>query len=239
MNNEEIIATLKSLSNQKYRSNIIKLGIPENSSLGVTTKKIRKLAKTINKSNELAYQLWNYNYHEAKLLAVLLFDNKQITLDEIKVLITNVTSWDLCDHLCKNLIIKIKGYDTLISEWVKSTQTYTKRAAFTLIASDIIHNKKIDDSTIDLYLELIKNNSHASHPHIKKAVIWALKEIGKKDFHCQEKSLITAYELGQNGDEIQKQIAKEAIKELENLIKVNGRTRLISRDSKMGQDQNL
>ncbi|WP_423069635.1 DNA alkylation repair protein [Dendrosporobacter quercicolus] len=53
------------------------------------------------KSNELGYALWNTGYHEAKLLAVLVFDRKTFTLQEAEQLMSHVFSWDLCDHLCK------------------------------------------------------------------------------------------------------------------------------------------
>lgn len=237
MNYQSIIEKLKTLSSEKYKKNVIKMGIPEKNSLGVSTSDIRKLAKSIPNSNQTAYQLWNSNYHEAKLLAVLIFEKKNLNLSEIKNLINDVVSWDLCDHLCKNLIIKIDGYEDLIYEWVDSNQTYTKRAAFTLITNDIIHNKKILDSTIDNYLILIKEHSHTEQIHVKKAIVWALKEIGKKNFIYHEKALILAHELSIHGDSSQKWIAKNTIKELENLIKVEGRTRLISRNSKMGKEK--
>lgn len=236
MNYQTIIERLKALSSEKYKANVIKMGIPENDSLGVSTSDIRKLAKSIPNSNQTAYQLWNSNYHEAKLLAVLIFEKKKITLSEIKILINDVNSWDLCDHFCKNLIIKVPDYENLIYEWIVSNQTYIKRAAFTLIASDVIHNKKISDKTINNYLILIKNHSHDDQIHIKKAVTWALKEIGKKNFNYHEKALILAYELSENGDKTQQWIAKNALKELENLVKVEGRTRLISRNSKMSKE---
>lgn len=235
MNYQEIIEKLLALSSKKYKANVTKMGIPENNSLGVSISNIRNLAKSIPKSNEIAYQLWHSGYHEAQLLSVLIFEKKDITLSEIKILIDDVKSWDLCDHLCKNLVIKITGYENLIYECITSSQTYTKRAAFTLIASDVIHNKKISDSTINNYLTLIKNHSHDNQIHIKKAIIWALKEIGKKNYNYHDKALILAYELYENGDKNQQWIAKNTLKELENLIKVNRRTRLISRNSKMGK----
>lgn len=107
---DEVISELKSLSSEKYKANVVKMGIPEANSIGVSTGDIRKLAKGIGKSNEFAYKLWWTGYHEAKLLAVLVFDKKSISLHDVEQLINDVSSWDLCDHLCKNLIMKLKGY---------------------------------------------------------------------------------------------------------------------------------
>jgi len=212
------------------------MGIPEENSIGVSTADIRKLAKEIGRSNELAFELWKTGYHEARLLAVLLFDKKQMSRDEIEYLMGDVTSWDLCDHLCKNLIIKMKDYDCFIKEWSKSSETYKLRAAFTLIASSAIHDDKLDDDAIDEYLMLIRDCSAYPHEHVKKAVSWALREIGKIDFCNNEKAITLANELKESGNKTQIWIAKDALKEIENLVKVEGRKRLISVNSKMGRE---
>lgn len=233
---DEVISELKSLSSEKYKVNVVKMGIPEASSIGVSTGDIRKLANGIGKSNEFAYELWRTGYHEAKLLAILVFDKKLISLHDVEQLINDVSSWDLCDHLCKNLIIKLKGYQELIETWCNSKDTYTKRAAFTLMASAVIHEKSISEKIIDNYLKLISEHSNDEREHVKKAVSWALREIGKRDFNYQEKAILLAHELKGNGSKSQIWIAKDVLKELENLVKVEGRGRLISSNSKMGKE---
>ncbi len=234
MNSKEIMEELKAQASEKYKKNVVKMGIPEEFSIGVSTAIIRDFAKKIDKSNELAFELWNTGYHEARLLAVLLFNVKEVTSDDIEQLISDVMSWDLCDHLCKNLILKMKQCDEFIFKWITSSQVYKKRAAFTLIASSVIHDKKITDDTVNNYLKLIYENSDSSHEHIKKAVSWALREIGKKDFDYNGKALLMAHDLMENGNKTQVWIAKDVIKELENVVKVEGRTRLISTNTKMG-----
>lgn len=231
---QEIIMELQSRASEKYKVNVVRMGIPEKYSIGVSTAIIRSLAKKIGNSSELAYELWETGYHEAKLLAVLLFDKKNLSIEDIEHLMTDVISWDLCDHLCKNLIIKLIDYDKLIEEWIVSSQTYKKRAAFVLMASSVIHDKEISNDTLDDYLRLICENSQDEHEHIKKAVSWALREIGKKDFHYNEKALLVAHGLKENGNKTQVWIAKDAIKELENLVKVDQRKRLIYTNTKMG-----
>lgn len=234
MNSGEIIKELQSQASEKYKANLVKMGIPEEHCIGVSTGVVRNIAKKIGKSNELAFELWNTGYHEAKLLAVLIFDKKEITHSDIEKLMGEVVSWDLCDHLCKNLIAKMKGYDEFIHTWITSTHIYKKRAAFTLIATSAIHDKKLSNDTLDQYLMLIRETPDMEHEHIRKAAAWALKEIGKRDFDYNEKALLVAHELLDNGNKTQIWIAKDAIKELENVIKVEGRTRLISTKTKMG-----
>lgn len=235
MNCNEIIAQLQAISSEKYKANVVKMGIPEHSSIGVSTGDIRTLAKKLEKSNPLAMELWQTGYHEAKLLAVLLFDKKNTSLEEVKRLMSQVISWDLCDHLCKNLIIKLKGYEELIPIWVSSEHLYEKRAAFTLIASGIIHEKNLTNDTLDEYLRIIQTSSDDDREHVKKAVSWALREIGKKDFNYNEKAILLACELMECGTKAQSWIGKNALKELETLVKAEERGRLITSKSKMGK----
>ena len=233
---DEIIEELKVNASEKYKANVVKMGIPEEYSTGVSTAVVRAIAKKTGKSNELAKELWNSGYHEAKLLAVLVFDKKIISHDEIEKIICDVQSWDLCDHLCKNLIIKLKSYDEFISNWITSTHTYKKRAAFTLIASSVVHNKTITNDTLDDYLRIVQEYSDSEHEHVRKAISWALREIGKKDFTYNEKAILLAHELKESGNKNKMWIAKDALKELETLVKVEGRGRLISSNSKMGRE---
>lgn len=236
MTSDEILSELRTMSSEKYKANVVKLGIPEACSIGVSTADVRKLAKKAGKDNAMAHELWNTGYHEARLLAVLVIDKKKFTLQEGEAFMHDVISWDLCDHLCKNLLIKLKGYEDLIEKWCDAEAVYVKRAAYTLMASAAIHEKNPENETLDHYLSLIRTYSDDEREHVKKSVSWALREIGKRDFDYQEKAVLLAHELIENGDKAQKWIGKDALKELEKLVKVEGRGRLIASDSKMGKE---
>ena len=236
MNCNEIINELKKMSDEKYKKNIIKLGIPEDRCIGVSVADLRKLSKNIKKDNDLARELWISGYHEAMLLSVLIMDKKSVTLEYIEEIMNDVISWDLCDHLCKNIIIKIKGYEDLIYKWSSSEKLYFKRAAFTLIASYVIHNKKADDEALNKMLQIIEENSDDDREHVKKAVLWALKEIGKKDMEWKDKSAKVSNKLISSGVKSKVWIGSNALKELNTLVKVEGQTRLISNKSKMGSN---
>lgn len=234
MNCQEIIEELKEQASEKHKAGVVKLGIPEENSIGVSTTVVRNFAKKIGTSKELAFDLWDTGYHEAKLLAVLLFPPKALCPSDIQRLMTDVTSWDLCDHLCKNLVMKLEQYECIIFEWVDSPQLYEKRAAFTLIASAAIHEKELSTEALDTYLALIYENAADERDHVKKAISWALREIGKINFAYREKALLVARGLMESGGKGQVWIAKDARKELENLVKADGRKRLISRNTQMG-----
>ena len=124
------------MSDEKYKKNVIRLGIPKDKAWGVRTGDIRKLARKIGTNHKLAGELWQNGIHEEQLLAVLLFDQKEITYQEIENLMGDINSWDLCDHICKNLIIKTSFAADIMKSWSKQRSLYFKRAAFILLTAN-------------------------------------------------------------------------------------------------------
>ena len=131
---------------------------------------------------------------------------------------------------------KMECRNALLEEWITSSQTYRKRAAFTLIASSVLHDKKLTDEILDHYLELIAQYSDDEREHVKKAASWALREIGKRDFNYNEKALLLSHEFAESDSKALRWIGKDAIKELETLVKAEGRERLISSKTQMGKE---
>lgn len=170
------------------------------------------------------------------MLAVLLMNPKVTTDAEAERLLLDVVSWDLCDHLCKNLFLKMKNRDIFIAEWIQEPQLYKKRAAFVLIAASVIHDMKLTDETVDGYLELVTQYADDGREHVKKAVSTALREIGKKSFHYNEKALLLAHEWMEGESRTLRWIGKDAAKELETMVKAEGRGRLISANTRMGKE---
>jgi Predicted DNA alkylation repair enzyme len=231
-----ILQELQAYSDDKRKVNLVKLGIPKESSLGVSTSDIRKIAKKYQKDDELAKALWDSKIHDMKLLSVLLLNPQKATDEKIEYYMNEIYSWDLCDHFCKNYLLKTQNYSSYIDKWVANMQTYYKRAAFTLIAAKVVKDKKINNEDLEHYLNYIVDFSADDRAHVYKAISWALREIGKVSLELQEKAIIVAHNLSEDNDSTKQKIGKMALKELENLIEVPGRSRLINRDSKMGQE---
>ncbi|MTI60220.1 MAG: DNA alkylation repair protein [Firmicutes bacterium] len=235
MDINEIRGILNELSDEKYKKNVIRLGIPKDKALGVRTGDIRKLARKIRTNHKLAWELWQSGIHEEKILAVLLFDKKDITYQEIESLMHDVNSWDLCDHICKNLIIKTSFAADIIKSWSKQSSLYFRRAVFVLMTAEMVKKReKIELEQVELYIEKIKECANDTRPHVRKAISWALREIGKINYDYQEKAILVAYELIEEG-KASAWVGKNALKELETLVKVDERGRLLSSDSKMGR----
>ncbi|QIK69501.1 DNA alkylation repair protein [Erysipelothrix sp. HDW6C] len=235
---DTIISDLKREASEKHRMNVIKLGIPETNSLGVPTPFIRKYAKTLKKDDRLARLLWDSGYHEARILSVLVYDALTVTHDDLDRMVADIYSWDLCDHFCKELVIKTPFYTSCLSAWIQESKTYSVRAAFVIMCADIVHNNDIEYETIADYLELCRSYSDNDSLYVKKSISWVMREIGKIDQEWQERVILQCHDLLSSNNRAQLWLAKDVLKEVADLVKVTGRRRLISKHSKMGQQSN-
>ena len=233
----DIIQYLNDHASDKYKKNIIKLGIPSSSTIGVATPELRKLAKKLPKDKDFLFELWQTSYHECKILTVLALKPKDCTKKDIIALIDGVQSWDLCDLICKTILIKL-NYDDYIREWITSEDLFKKRAAFTLIASTSTQ-AALSSAEISGYLQLIEKYAEDERLLVKKSVSWSLRELGKISLTSKDLAINTAKKFQSEDSKVKQWIAKDALKELETLVKTQGRPRLISNKSKMGKQTDV
>lgn len=232
---EEVLAFLEEHASEKYKKNVVKLGIPEEETIGVATADLRKLAKKMPKEKVFIQALWHTGYHECKMLAVLALRPSDFSKEETAAFMEEIHSWDLCDLFCKTVLIEKPDYEEWINDWSNDDRLYYKRGAFTLIASTSTR-VALTKAELERYLELIRMNSDDDRLLVKKAVSWALRELGKTGEEAKERSIATAVWLTEQASKAQQWIGKDALKELPLLVKVSGRTRLISSKSKMGKE---
>lgn len=232
---DEIITYFQDSSSEKFKKNIIKLGIPVEHTIGVPTSELRKFARKLPKDKDFLRELWQTNYHECRILAVLALNPKDCTDEDIAYFMSGIISWDLCDLFCKNILIKQTDFDRFIQEWIDSDQLYFKRAAFTLIASTSTH-ASLSLPEINEYLKLIDAYSNDDRLLVKKAASWALRELGKTNEEAKAAAIEMAEAMQKQESKAKQWIAKDALKELTLLVQAPGRSRLISSKSKMGKE---
>lgn len=231
---KQILSQLHELRDDRYKETVVRLGIPRENSIGVSIKKLRQLAREITPDNDLAQELWQTGYHEARLLGVLIVDVYTVDPAWAIALMDDVVSWDLCDHLCSNLLFHLPEFRDLIITWQHDERLYHKRAAFTLIAVSVIHEKDIAVEQVEQYLSFIEQHEPDNRNHVRKAVSWALREIGKSDIIFHPRALAVAKALADSENKDKRWIGKDALREIEQLVPVEGRKRLVSRKRKSG-----
>ena len=214
MRYNEIIKRLKSLSNPKDREGMARFGINPKYALGVRIPVLRQIAKVVEKNHDLAKQLWDSRIHEARILASMVEEFEKVTEKQMDAWIQGFNSWDLCDQCCMNLFDRLPfAYEKAI-KLAKQKEEFVKRAGFVLMACLAAHDKKADDRKFIKFFSSIKEASRDERNFVKKAVNWALRQIGKRSLILNKKAISTAKEIQKMGTKVAKWIASDAINEL-------------------------
>ena len=216
MQYKEVLKRLESLSNPKNVEGMARFGINPKDNYGISIPELRKIAKEIGKNHGIAQQLWETGIHEAKILASMIDDPKMITEKQMEKWVKDFDSWDVCDQVCMNLFDKTSfAYDKVI-EWSKRDEEFIKRAGFALIASMAVHNKRTKDEDFIKLLSIIERESIDDRNFVKKAVNWALRQIGKRNLNLNKEVIKTAKEILKIDSKSANWIANDAIRELTN-----------------------
>lgn len=203
---EEVITKLKGQANPKNVEGMVKFGV----SIPV----LRKLAKEIGTNHSLALQLWKSGIHEARILAGYIDDPQQVTEKQIESWVKDFDSWDICDQICSSLFDKTPFAYQKVYEWVERGEEFVRRAGFVMMACLSVHDKKANDSKFIQFFPLIRKYATDERNFVRKAVNWALRQIGKRN----ERLLKLAIEQGREIEKINSKsarwIAKDALREL-------------------------
>jgi 3-methyladenine DNA glycosylase AlkD len=202
---------------------------------GVSVGDVRTIARRLKGQHALADPLWATGVHEARLLSILVTDPRAMTQSRVERRFDDVISWDLCDHLCGDLVRHCRDAITFPQRWVTSRKLYVKRAAFALIAEFAVHEDGLDDSTLSDFVRLVLEHSDDPRPHVRQAASWALRSIGKRDAANHDRALAAAHELAKSSDSAKRWVGRDALRELTALRKVPERKRLLTSKSKMGR----
>jgi len=235
VNANAVLARLKSLGTERRKRHAALLGIPTERAFGVSIGDLRRLAKSLGTRHELALALWRSGIHDARLLAVLIADAERMTDAAIERWLADVRSWDLCDHICADLVRDRPNADRLVRTWAKDERLYFRRAAFATIAGLAVHRPDLPAAAIERYLDLIRAGAGDERDHVKKGVSWALREIGKMNFAAHDLAVALTADLVESGDKSARWVGRDAMRELETLVAVPERRRLLSSKSKMGK----
>lgn len=212
----DIIDTLRRhKASPKDLAGMARFGINTSNALGVSIPDLRRIAKGIGKDHGLALGLWKTGIHDARLLACFVDEPELVTEAQMDAWAGDFDSWDLCDQCCSNLFDKTKYAGRKVLGWAGDEREFVRRAGFVLIACIAVHDKKANDDTFLAFLPLIKKASTDERNYVRKAVNWALRQIGKRDAALNREALKAAKEIQKLDSKAARWIASDAIRELE------------------------
>jgi 3-methyladenine DNA glycosylase AlkD len=214
MEYEEILTKLKSLSNPKAVAGMARFGINPKDTYGVSIPVLRKMAKQIGRNHLLAKKLWTLGIHEARILAGMIDPPEEVSEDQMEKWVKDFDSWDVCDQVCSNLFDKTKFAHKKAIEWSKRREEFVKRAGFVLMAALAVHDKEASDKEFLKFLPIIKREATDERNFVKKAVNWALRQIGKRNPSLNKMAIKVSKEIQKIDSKSARWVASDAIREL-------------------------
>jgi len=191
-----------------------RFGIRTDSAVGVTLTELRRLARGLRPDHELAAALWASGIHEARILASLVDEPARVSEAQMDAWVADLDSWDVCDAVCGNLFDRTTFALDKAVEWSTREPEFEKRAGFALMAWAAVHRKDLPDAAFASLLPLIREGSTDDRNYVKKAVSWALRQIGKRSAGLNTKAIRTAEQMGRLDARSSRWIARDALREL-------------------------
>ncbi|MCG7845054.1 MAG: DNA alkylation repair protein [Methanomassiliicoccales archaeon] len=214
MKADEVIGRLRSLADPGRREGMSRYGIPVAQALGVSIPQLRTLGKDIGKDHALAGALFDSGIHEAMVLACFVDEPKRVTEEQMDAWVVRFDSWDLCDQCCNDLFRRTPYAWKKALEWSEREEEFVKRAGFTLMAVLAVHDRISADNDFGKFLKAVEEHSSDGRNYVKKAVNWALRQIGKRNSTLNAEAIRSSERIRARGDPSSKWVASDALKEL-------------------------
>jgi 3-methyladenine DNA glycosylase AlkD len=211
---EEIIDRLKAASNRANVEGMARFGINPDNTLGVSLPILRKLAREAGRDHTLAQRLWNSGIHEARIVATMIDSPQEVSEAQMEAWVRDFDSWDVCDQCCSNLFDKTSYAHKKSMEWSSRPEEFVKRAGFVLMATMAVHDKKASDVRFQRYFRFIKRESDDDRNFVKKAVNWALRQIGKRNQRLNKEAIEVAKDMRTKNSKAARWIGADALREL-------------------------
>ncbi|MBB3410111.1 3-methyladenine DNA glycosylase AlkD [Rhizobium sp. BK316] len=208
----ELIAHLQTLRSENNIAGMARFGIVTDTAIGISNPDLQKIARLAKKDHIRAKELWVSGIREARMLALYTFEPKRLTATEASALAADFNSWEIVD-CAADLFVEAKLY-SLIPDFAADEREFVRRTAFAMIAGTAVHRKTDSDESLLAYLPLIEAQATDPRNFVRKAVNWALRNIGKRNRACHAPALALAERLAASTDKTARWIGKDAVREL-------------------------
>lgn len=210
----EIIRRLEELSNPAAVQGMSRYGITPARAYGVSVPELRSIVREAGRNHELAGKLWALDTRETRILASMIEEPKLVTERQMEGWVKEFDNWEICDQCCLNLFRDIPLAWRKCTEWSSRKEEFVKRAGFVLIACMAVGDKKTEDVRFEKILCLIEREAEDERKMVKRAVNWALREIGKRNSMLNRKALASARRIRRSPSRSARWVASDAIREL-------------------------
>ena len=196
-----VLAELAPQGSEEARTGMARYGIAVGDAYGVSVYELRRVAKGLGRDHGLALALWATGNHEARLLASMVDDPAQVTVRQMDAWAAAFDSWDVCDQVTSNLFDKTPFAYDKVREWSAAEDEWVKRAAFATAAALAVQDEKAADEPFLEILDIISREAGDDRNYVKKAVNWALRNIGKRNVRLHVAAIAAAEAILAAADE--------------------------------------
>lgn len=196
---DEVLGQLRGLARPGDREGMARFGINPERALGVRIPDIRRLAKELGADHALALALWRTEVHEARILASMVAEPERVTERQMEGWVKGFDSWDVCDQVCGNLFDRTPFARPKSIEWAGREPEFVKRAGFAIMAWRAVHDREAGDDDFLELLPVIDREADDPRNFVKKAVSWALRQIGKRNRALNRAAIAAARRLQAEG----------------------------------------
>jgi 3-methyladenine DNA glycosylase AlkD len=208
------LAALEKMSTKHDRDNLKRFGITAGKAYGVSMANIQALAKRLGRSHDLAAALWETGWYEARLLTSFVDEPARVTPAQMDRWCRDFDNWGICDTICFHLFDRTPHAWTKVARWHDKRAEFVKRAAFALLASLALHDKRAPDRRFVEGLAFIERAATDERNFVKKGVSWALRLIGRRNQGLNAEAVVVARRLAASPEPAARWVGKGAVKEL-------------------------
>jgi len=211
---KQCLLQLRRLGSRKNVAGMARFGIRAKKVYGVAKPKMDALAKRIGKSHRLAMQLWSSGVHDARILAGMVDEAQHVTAAQMDRWVRDFDNWDVCDGTCCHLFAQAAPAWQKAVQWSRRKPEFQKRAGFALMAYLAVHDKDAADAEYLRLLPVIRREARDERNFVRKAVNWALRQIGKKNLKLNRAAIREAERIEKVDSRAARWIARDALHEL-------------------------
>jgi 3-methyladenine DNA glycosylase AlkD len=209
-----VLRELKALADPKVREKMAHFGVNVPKAHGISAPVLHSFARHVGKDHALAEQLWSSGIHEARILATLIGESGRVTSAQMDRWARDFNSWDVVDSSCRYLYAFSAPAWKKVEAWSRRPEEFVKRAAFSLAAYLSYIDKESPDARFERFFRIIEREAHDDRNFVRKAVNWALRQIGKRNLHLNAAAIRAAERIRAQGSRSARWIAADALREL-------------------------
>jgi 3-methyladenine DNA glycosylase AlkD len=211
---ERAVRELERYGKKRNVEGMARFGIRAKVVYGVSKPRLDEIVKKIGKNHALGTRLWETGIHDARLLGMLISEPEEVTAGQMERWVRDFDNWDVCDGTCCHLFAAAKPAWEKAFEWSRRKEEFQKRAGFALAAYLAIHDKAANDIAFRKYLKVIEREAWDERNFVRKAVNWALRNIGKRNRTLNRATIRCAERIRKSGTRAGRWIAADALREL-------------------------